>query len=410
MTRERSPIAKQQVPSGSHPLPASRIAAHSTEHLEMAVNTQSNTPITMTPGLADDRRIPETPDVELGGDAKRDAAPAAMEAVITALMAPGKGLLAADESSPTIASRFLDIGLESTEEHRRAYREMLFTAPRLHDCISGVILFDETIHQRTRSGVIMPELLASLGIIPGIKVDLGTVQLAHCPGETLTQGLDGLRERLLEYHRLGARFTKWRAALSIADDVPSSGCIAANATQLALFAALSQEAGLVPIVEPEMLMHGSHSIDRCEEVTTMVLNRVFDALRLHRVNCSHMLLKTGMVLSGSQCPEQASNGQVAEATIRCLRDAVPASVPGIVFLSGGQGEDQATDRLNAICRIGLAPWPLSFSYGRALQSSALRLWNGSRDNTAGAQAELLRRALQNSRAARGTADPTMAQR
>jgi fructose-bisphosphate aldolase class I len=382
--------------------------------MEMAMNPPSPTPsptlTTTTSGTADVRGPGETPDVELGGDAKRDAAPAAMEAVIKALMARGKGLLAADESAPTIEARFRDIGLVSTEEHRRAYREMLFTAPGLHDYISGVILFDETIHQRTRSGVIMPELLSSLGIIPGIKVDLGTVRLAQCPGETMTQGLDGLRERLLEYRRLGARFTKWRAVIPIADGIPSSGCIAANATQLALFAALSQEAGLVPIVEPEMLMHGTHSIARCEYVTTIVLTRVFDALRVHRVDSAHMLLKTGMVLSGSECPEQAGIDQVAETTIRCLLDAVPASVPGIVFLSGGQGEDQATERLNAVCRIAQAPWPLSFSFGRALQSSALKLWNGSSANTAGAQTELLRRAQQNGRATTGIADTAMAHR
>jgi fructose-bisphosphate aldolase class I len=372
------------------------------------MTSQPSASTALTPGQHDDRRAQQATDIELGGDARRDAAPAAMESIVAALMSPGKGLLAADESAPTIESRFRDIGLESTVENRRSYREMLFTAPRLHDCISGVILFDETIHQRTVSGIPMPELLSSFGIIPGIKVDLGTVPLAQCPGETLTQGLDGLRERLHAYRRLGARFTKWRAALSIADDIPSSGCIAANATQLALFAALSQEAGLVPIVEPEMLMHGDHRIDRCEEVSSIVLTMVFDALRAHRVDCSHLLLKTGMVLPGTQCPEQVDDGLIAESTLRCLRDAVPASVPGIVFLSGGQDEDQATARLAAVCRIGRAPWPMSFSFGRALQASSLKRWNGASSNSASAQAELLRRAQLNSRATTGAAGPATA--
>jgi fructose-bisphosphate aldolase class I len=378
--------------------------------MEMAMNPLSNSPISMAPGFADNHRINKTPYVETGGEAQRDADPAAMESVVTALMAPGKGLFAADEGAPSSESRFHEIALVSIEEKRRAYREMEFTAPRLSDSISGVILLDETIHQRTSSGTTMPELLSSLGIIPGIKVDAGTVPLANCPGETMTQGLDGLRERLLVYRRSGAWFTTWRAVLSITDDIPSRGCIAANATQLALFAALSQEAGLVPIVEPDLLMHGNHGIDRCEEVTKVVLTRVFDALSVHGVDCTRLLLTTGMVLSGAECPEQAGIDQVAATTIRCLRDAVPASVPGILFLSGGQGEDQATDRLNAMYRTGATPWPMSFSFGRTLKSSGFKLWNGSPGNTATAQVELLRRAQQNSRAARGVADAAIAHR
>ncbi len=374
------------------------------------MNPRSRTPITIPPGHAGDGHVPEQPFSQQGGQAKPNATATVMNATITALMTRGKGLLAADESAPTIESRFRDIGLASTEGNRQAYREMLFSAPRLPDFISGVILFDETIHQRTRSGVRMPDLLSSLCIIPGIKVDTAASPLALFPGETLTQGLDGLRERLLVYRRLGARFTKWRAALAIADGLPSSGCIAANATQLALFAAISQEVGLVPIVEPEVLMHGRHSIARCEEITAAVLSRVFDALRVHRVECSHILLKTGMVLSGTECPEQAGIDQVAETTLRCLRSTVPASVPGIVFLSGGLGEDEATDRLTAVCRSGQLPWPLSFSFGRALQASALRLWNGAGDNTARALAELLRRAQLNSRATTGSPDTAKAHR
>jgi len=315
-----------------------------------------------------------------------------MKSTIEGLLVRGKGILAADESSPTIAKRFADINLASTEESRRSYRELLFTTDGLNEFISGVILFDETLRQKTSEGVLMAEVLTRQGIIPGIKVDRGAVALAKFAGEKITQGLDGLRERLKEYGQLGARFTKWRAVIAIGGSIPTETCIEANANALAMFAALSQEAGLVPIVEPEVLMDGDHSIDRCEEVTTVTLNKVFDALFRHRVVLEQTLLKTGMVLSGKDCSQQADLGQVAEATIRCLRRSVPAAVPGIVFLSGGQSDVAATQRLNAICAVSDVPWKLSFSFGRALQAAALKIWQGSPDNVAAAQAALHHRA------------------
>lgn len=324
-----------------------------------------------------------------------------MESTIEALLEKGKGILAADESSPTIAKRFADIDVASTEESRRSYRELLFTTRGLNQFISGVILFDETLRQRTKDGVLMPEVLAQQGIIPGIKVDKGAAGLANFAGEKITQGLDGLRERLKEYRELGARFTKWRAVIAIADRIPTETCIEANAKTLALFAALSQEAGLVPIVEPEVLMDGNHSIERCEEVTTLTLNSVFDALFRHRVVLEETLLKTGMVLSGKDCPQQADLPEVAKATIRCLRRSVPAAVPGIVFLSGGQSDEAATQRLNAICAVSDIPWKLSFSFGRALQAPALKIWKGSADNVAAAQAALHHRARCNGLAVEG---------
>jgi fructose-bisphosphate aldolase class I len=324
-----------------------------------------------------------------------------MDSTIEALLVRAKGILAADESSPTIAKRFADIKVTSTEESRRSYRELLFTTRGLNEFISGVILFDETLHQRTSGGVLMPEVLAQQGIIPGIKVDKGAVALADFAGEKITQGLDGLRERLKEYRELGARFTKWRAVIAIGESIPTQACIEANARTLAMFAALSQEAGLVPIVEPEVLMDGDHSIARCEEVTTVTLNNVCDALVRHRVVLEQTLLKTGMVLSGNDCSEQADLAQVAEATIRCLRRSVPAAVPGIVFLSGGQSDEAATQRLNAICAVNDVPWKLSFSFGRALQAPALKIWQGSPDKVAAAQAALHHRARCNGLAIEG---------
>jgi fructose-bisphosphate aldolase class I len=324
-----------------------------------------------------------------------------MEATIAALLAPGKGILAADESFPTIEKRFKALGIESTEENRRQYRKLLFTTPALSESISGVILFDETFRQRTQVNVPMPEYLASQGIIPGIKVDRGTNVLAHFPGEKITQGLDGLRERLIEYRDLGARFTKWRAVITIGGDIPSRTCIAANAAALAQFAALSQEAGLVPIVEPEVLMNGDHTIARCEAVTLTTLQAVFAALVRHGVVLEQMLLKTGLVLSGAECPEPADLPTVTAATLRCFRRAVPAAVPGILFLSGGQSAHASTQRMNAICRVGNAPWKLSFSFGRALQSPAMKAWLGSADNIPAAQAALQHRAKCNSLAVRG---------
>lgn len=323
-----------------------------------------------------------------------------MAATAHALVASGKGILAADESFPTIEKRFKAFNIPSTEENRRAYRELLFTTPGLSEFISGVILFDETMRQRTRDGS-MPEALARIGMIPGIKVDWGTMALPGFTGEKITQGLDGLREKLAAYRELGARFTKWRAVIAIGESLPTQVCMETNARALALFAALSQEAGLVPIVEPEVLMDGDHTLARCEKVTSATLKAVFAALFDHRVALEAMLLKTGMVLPGNDCAQQADVEQVAEATLRCLRRAVPAAVPGIVFLSGGQSDVAATERLNAICRAAAAPWRLSFSFGRALQDAAMKTWKGSPANVASAQAALLQRARCNSFAVHG---------
>lgn len=324
-----------------------------------------------------------------------------MEATVELLLSPGKGILAADESLPTIEKRFRALGVESNEAQRRAYREMLFTTAGIGEYISGAILFDETIRQRSTAGIPLREVLASQGIIPGIKVDKGAVALAGFPGEKLTEGLDGLRERLAEYRGLGARFTKWRAVIANGSNIPTRACTQANARALAHFAALSQEAGLVPIVEPEVLMNGSHSITRSEEVASTLFKDVFDALVESRVVMEHMLLKTSMIVSGSECPAQADDSEVAETTLRCLRRGVPAAVPGILFLSGGQEDEVATRRLNAICQAGPAPWTLSFSFGRALQAASLRLWKGSSVNVPAAQEALLHRARCNSAAVQG---------
>jgi fructose-bisphosphate aldolase class I len=327
--------------------------------------------------------------------------------VARAIVAPGKGILAADESSGTIEKRFRSIEVESTEEQRRAYRELLFTTDGAGEFISGVILFDETIRQRTADGVPFPQALDRQGIIPGIKVDKGTKPLAGFPGEKVTEGLDGLAGRLAEYRDLGARFTKWRAVIAIGDGVPTRTCIDANAEALARFAALSQEAGLVPIVEPEVLMDGDHTIGRCHEVTAATLVAVFAALRNHRVRLDGMLLKPNMVLSGTDSPEQAGTRQVAEATVGCLRGVVPASVPGIVFLSGGQSDEAATAHLNAMNQLGPQPWQLSFSYGRALQAPALKAWKGDPANAPSAQRAYYHRARLNGAARFGRYTPEM---
>lgn len=324
-----------------------------------------------------------------------------LESTVAALVAPGKGILAADESFPTIEKRFATLGIPSTEENRRAYRELLFATPGLGEFISGAILFDETMRQTLGSEVPMPEMLAGQGIIPGVKVDGGTIGLANFAGEKITRGLDGLRERLAEYRERGARFTKWRAVIAIGEGLPTATCIGANARILALFAARSQEAGLVPIVEPEVLMDGNHTLARCEEVTGATLQAVFAALFTHRVALEAMLLKTGMVVPGKNCPQPATADQVAAATLRCLQRAVPAAVPGIVFLSGGQSDVVATERLNAICRPGGAPWKLSFSFGRALQDTAMKTWRGVPANRAAAQAALHHRARCNGLAVQG---------
>jgi fructose-bisphosphate aldolase class I len=324
-----------------------------------------------------------------------------IEDSIKALLAPGKGILAADESLPTIEKRLKELGIENTEAIRRAYRELLFTAPELSDSISGVILFDESIRQLTSKGMPMPKVLTEQGILPGIKVDAGTVALPAHPGEKFTLGLDGLRERLSEYVRLGARFTKWRAVFSIGEGIPTEACIRANALQHALFAGLSQESGLVPIVEPEVLMDGGHTIGQCEEVASRVLHHVFETLTQQKVVLELMLLKTGMILSGEACKTQASIADVAAATLRCFRGTVPTSVPGIVFLSGGQSDVAATQRLNAICKATDAPWKITFSYGRALQDPALKAWGGIPANTTAAQNALLLRARCNGLAVQG---------
>src|SRR6201997_3257678 len=312
--------------------------------------------------------------------------------IANAMVAKNKGILAADESTGTIKKRFDAIKLESTEEHRRLYREMLFTAPGAADSISGVILYDETIRQKTKDGVPFPEYLTKLGIIPGIKVDTGAKPLASFPNETITEGLDGLRERFVEYYKLGARFAKWRAVIDIADGIPTSFAIEANAHALARYAALAQENNIVPIVEPEVLMDGAHSIERCEEVTSSVLQTVFNQLFEHRILLEGMVLKPNMVISGKKAANRATAEQVAEATVRTLKRHVPPAVPGIAFLSGGQSPSEATLHLSLINQLAPLPWSITFSYGRALQDEALKAWGGAPANVAAGQKQYLRRA------------------
>ncbi len=318
-----------------------------------------------------------------------------------ALVAEGKGILAADESDGTIKKRFDSIGVESTEENRRAYRQMLFTTNGAEEFISGVILFDETLRQSASDGTPFGALLSSKGVIPGIKVDAGAKDLALFPGEKVTEGLDGLRVRLEEYVSLGARFTKWRAVIAIGDGIPSQFCIDANAHALARYAALSQEAGLVPIVEPEVLMDGDHSIDRCNQVTSATLRAVFAQLDAHRVELEGALLKTNMVLSGKDASQRADVEEVAAATVSCLADVVPSAIPGVVFLSGGQSDEDATAHLSAMNRLGSHPWELSFSYGRALQAPSLKAWKGEEANVEAGQKALYHRAKLNGAARSG---------
>jgi fructose-bisphosphate aldolase class I len=325
-----------------------------------------------------------------------------LEETARALVAPGKGILAADESDGTIKKRFDSIGIESTEDNRRAYRDMLFTTEGAADHISGVILYDETIRQSALDGTPFPKLLESQGVIPGIKVDKGAKDLAHAPGEKITEGLDGLRERLAEYVSLGARFTKWRAVITIGAGIPSEYCLWTNAHALARYAALSQEAGLVPIVEPEVLMDGDHTIETSFDVTSRTLHAVFTELRDQRVHFEQMLLKPNMVLSGYEASGRAGVQEVAEHTIRCFRRHVPAAVPGIVFLSGGQTDEDATAHLNAMNAIGPHPWELSFSYGRALQAPSLKAWAGDSANVESGQAAYLHRAKMNGLARSGS--------
>ena len=330
-----------------------------------------------------------------------------LRATAHAMVANHRGLLAADESTSTIGKRFGAIKLESTEENRRLYREMLFTTAGAADDISGVILYEETLHQKTAEGVPFPAYLAKMGVIPGIKVDKGAKPLAGFPGETLTEGLDGLRERLGGYYQAGARFAKWRAVIDIGDGIPSRYAIESNAAALARYAALCQEASIVPIVEPEVLMDGAHTLERCEDVTNAVLDCVFSHLFAARVHLEGMILKPNMVIAGKKCPQRSAPELVAEATLRTLRRQVPAAVPGIAFLSGGQSPSQATLHLSLMNAAGSLPWALTFSYGRALQETALTAWGGNAAGFAAGQKAFSVRAQLNGLAARGAYQASM---
>jgi len=327
--------------------------------------------------------------------------PSELARIAGAMVAKGKGILAADESTGTIKKRFDSIRLDSTEEHRRTYRELLFTAPAAAESVSAVIFYDETLRQKTKDGTPFPQYLTRQGIVPGIKVDTGAKPLAGFPGETITEGLDGLRERLIEYHGLGARFAKWRAVIDIGAGIPTSFAIEANAHALARYAALCQENDIVPIVEPEVLMDGDHSIDRCAEVTERVLERVFHQLFEHRILLEGMVLKPNMVISGKKAANRAPPQTVAEATVRVLKRHVPPAVPGIAFLSGGQSPAEATLHLSLINQLGPLPWSITFSYGRALQDEALKAWGGAAANFGAGQKEFLRRAKLTSLATTG---------
>ncbi len=327
--------------------------------------------------------------------------------IARAMVAPGKGILAADESTPTMGKRLADIGVESTESLRRDYRSMLFSTPGAERHISGVILFDETLRQFMPGGERIPQYLWERGMIPGIKVDKGARPLAGFPGEKVTEGLDGLRERCAEYRKLGAQFAKWRAVIAIGEAAPSDYCVHANAHALARYAAVCQESGLAPIVEPEVLMDGPHPLSRCEQVTGEVLEQVFDELERHRVELEGIVLKPNMVVSGSACPAQAGVAEVAEATLRVLKAHVPAAVPGIAFLSGGQSAEDATAHLSAMNAQGPHPWQVSFSYGRALQAPALAAWGGRADRCADAQRAFGKRARLNGLARSGDYRPEL---
>lgn len=324
-----------------------------------------------------------------------------------AMVAKGKGILAADESSGTCESRFKAVGVPCTEENRRAYRGLLFTTPGIEQFISGVILYDETIRQKTDDGVPFADYLTGKGIIPGIKVDTGAKPLALCPGEKVTEGLDGLRERLAEYFRLGARFAKWRAVITIGEGIPTHTCLYANAHALARYAALCQEASIVPIIEPEVLLDGAHTIERCEEVTEATLRATYAALAAYNVAVEYVILKASMVVSGKANPRQAGVEEVAERTVRVLKRTVPAAQPGVVFLSGGQSDIAATAHLNAMAAMKGLPWPLTFSYSRALQNPALTTWRGQAANVAAAQKAFYHRAHMNALAAQGKWKPEL---
>jgi fructose-bisphosphate aldolase class I len=330
-----------------------------------------------------------------------------LNAIAKKMMAPGKGLLAADESTGTIQKRFDAIGVENTEENRRDYREFLFrTDVAMKGHISGVILYDETIQQKAKDGTPLVKLIEANGAIPGIKVDKGAKPLAAAPDEVVTEGLDGLRERFQDYYKLGARFAKWRAVIDISPKIPTYNCINANAQALARYAALAQENGIVPIVEPEVLMDGDHDIARCAEVTTWTLKEVFQELFYAGVALEGMILKPNMIVPGMKCAKQNSAQEVAEATVKMLKECVPSAVPGVAFLSGGQSDEDATAHLSAINAIGGLPWPVTFSYGRALQHAPQVAWSGKADNVAKAQAAFAHRALMNSLAALGKWSPT----
>ena len=324
-----------------------------------------------------------------------------------AMVAKGKGLLAADESSGTCETRFKSVGAACTEESRREYRGLLITAPGAEQFISGVILYDETIRQKTADGVPFPDYMAKKGVIPGIKVDTGAKNLALCPGEKVTEGLDGLRERLAAYFKLGARFAKWRAVITIGDGVPTHTCLYANAHALARYAALCQEASIVPVIEPEVLLDGGHSIERCEEVTEAALRATYAAMSAHNVFSEFMILKSSMVVSGKTHARQAPVGEVAERTLRVLKRTVPAAQPGVVFLSGGQSDVSATAHLNAMASLKGLPWPLTFSYSRALQNPALQAWKGQSANAGAAQRAFSHRARMNGLAAQGKWRPEL---
>lgn len=319
-----------------------------------------------------------------------------LAAIAEAMAAEGKGILAADESTGTIKKRFDSISLESTEENRRAYRDLLFTTENAENFISGIIMYDETLRQSTQDGTPFPKLLSDKGIVPGIKPDKGAKPMAGFPGEKVTEGLDGLRERLQEYYDLGARFGKWRAVITIGDGIPTKACLKANAQALARYAALCQEVGLVPIVEPEVLMDGGHTLERCEEVTEATLRALYKALYEQRIFLEGSILKPNMVISGKECKQQATAEEIAAATVSCFKRAVPAAVPGIVFLSGGQSPIEATVNLNAMnAMFDNLPWELSFSYGRALQEPVLQAWQGKEANVPAAQQAYYHRAAMN---------------
>jgi fructose-bisphosphate aldolase class I len=335
--------------------------------------------------------------------------PQALNDTARLLVAGDKGLLAMDESNPTCNKRFAKLGIPQTEEARRAYRELIVTTPGLGECISGVILYDETIRQKKKDGTPFIKVILDAGIIPGIKVDAGAKDMAGFPGEKITEGLDGLRDRLAEYVRMGARFAKWRAVIAVGDGIPTRGCIEANAQALARYAALCQEAGLVPIVEPEVLMDGDHTLERCSEVTEEVLRTVFNELYTQRVKLEGMILKPNMVLPGLACPRQDTVDEAADATVKCFLRAVPAAIPGIAFLSGGQSAELASARLNAMnfrFRPRL-PWALAFSFSRAIQQPALEIWKGEEENVLAAQQALTHRARCNRASRRGEYNAAM---